>query len=256
MEYEFHPLANLFPLLEGPEFGALVDDISVHGLREPVVLHEGKILDGRNRYRACVEAQIEPRFKKWDGHGTPLAFVVSKNLHRRHLNESQRAMIAARLMQTKAGFNQHTVEVEGIHATSRREAAELLNVSESSVTDAGTVLRDGTAEEVSAIEAGAAAASTTAKQIRAKMPVEKRAKKRDEPLSQSGKNPERIQRQQMHADIWAKLSDAIIGLTALPVPRDVVAIVNGNVNRRRVINDRLPRALQYLTEFSDAWNAE
>ena len=91
---EFHPIAALFPLMEGDEFRELVDDIKDHGLREPVILYEGMIIDGRNRHRACARAGIEPRFEEWDGNGSVVDFVVSKNLHRRHLTPSQRAAIA------------------------------------------------------------------------------------------------------------------------------------------------------------------
>jgi ParB-like chromosome segregation protein Spo0J len=64
--HEFHPAAALFPLMDvdGPEFGELVRDVQEHGLVQPIVLHEGKILDGRNRYRACQHAGVEPRFEE------------------------------------------------------------------------------------------------------------------------------------------------------------------------------------------------
>ncbi|MGE0709136.1 MAG: ParB N-terminal domain-containing protein [Planctomycetota bacterium] len=93
---EFHPAADLFPLLEGEELQSLCDDIRSRGLLDPIVRHEGKILDGRNRYRACQLAGIMARFVDWDGEGgSPLTYVVSKNLRRRHLTASQRALLAA-----------------------------------------------------------------------------------------------------------------------------------------------------------------
>ena len=102
-----HPAAELFPLMKGPEFGRLVEDIEEHGLREPVVVYQGLVLDGRNRLRACEIAKLEPRFVEWDGVGSPLAFVLSRNFHRRHLNEGQRAVIAAR---AKGMFEEEAAE--------------------------------------------------------------------------------------------------------------------------------------------------
>ena len=64
-EMQFHELANVFPLIEGPAFDELVADVKAHGLREPIITHEGKIIDGRNRFRACQQAAVEPRFEEW-----------------------------------------------------------------------------------------------------------------------------------------------------------------------------------------------
>src|SRR5689334_17430801 len=96
-ELQFHPLANVFPLIEGDEFKALVEDIREHGVLEPIWLYEGKILDGRNRYRAYQaafpDADEDPPFREYLD-DKPVEFVISLNLKRRHLNESQRGMVA------------------------------------------------------------------------------------------------------------------------------------------------------------------
>lgn len=94
---EYHKLANLFPLIEGDEFKGLVEDIGQNGQLEPVWLYEGKILDGRNRYRACLELGIEPKFKQYEG-DEPLSFVISLNLHRRHLTTEQKLKIGLKML--------------------------------------------------------------------------------------------------------------------------------------------------------------
>lgn len=93
-----HRVSELFPLMSESEFAELKADISRNGQREPIWVHDGQIIDGRNRYRACVELAIEPRLREWDGQGSLVAFVVSLNLHRRHLSAGQRAMVAAEML--------------------------------------------------------------------------------------------------------------------------------------------------------------
>ena len=99
---EYHPAANIFPLMQGAEYQALCDDITDHGLHEPILVYEGSILDGRNRHRACIDTGIEPRFREWDGNGSALDMVVSMNLHRRHLSFGQLVFVALKVKKAKA----------------------------------------------------------------------------------------------------------------------------------------------------------
>ena len=147
---KFHPLADLFPLLEGADFDALVADIKAHGQREPITLYKGEILDGRNRYRACLEAGVKPFMGELDDDADLVAFVVSANLRRRHLTDDQRAMVAAKLVTCKPGDNQHSAGAR----TSQAEAAKLLNVSPDKVKRVAKVLKDGAPELRAAAEQG------------------------------------------------------------------------------------------------------
>ena len=94
-----HEYARLFPMLGEQEIQDLADDISAHGLRTPIVIDaDGKILDGRNRAAACTIAGVKPTFEPFVGSDEEkLAFVISANIHRRHLDSSQRASVAAKL---------------------------------------------------------------------------------------------------------------------------------------------------------------
>jgi len=92
-KWEGHPIAAIFPLMSDSELAELAKDINEHGQREDIVVYQGKILDGRNRYRACLLADVEPRVTSYIG-TDPIRDVLSWNLHRRHLNVSQRAAIA------------------------------------------------------------------------------------------------------------------------------------------------------------------
>src|SRR5262245_52615879 len=101
-QIEFHPLSDLFPLLEGAEFEELVADIRANSVREPIWLYQGQILDGRNRWLASQAAGVECPTRIYEG-DDPLGFVISLNLKRRHLSESQRAMVAAKLATLRDG---------------------------------------------------------------------------------------------------------------------------------------------------------
>lgn len=168
MEYDTHPAAEIFPLMSEQEFDGLVTDIREYGLREPIILFEGKVLDGRNRLRACQKLGIEPNFIEWPNGEDPCAYVVSKNLHRRHLNESQRAMVAAKM----ANMDSSDTRMTGSRPANLQDgkisvpkAAEMLNVGERTVRNAKRTLKDGTPEEIKAVESGGATVSGTNKKI-------------------------------------------------------------------------------------------
>lgn len=157
----FHPLANIFPLVDGREFDELVEDIAAHGVREAVWLYEGAILDGRNRYRASAIAGVDCPMREYLG-DDPAAFVVSLNLRRRHLSESQRSLVSAHLANMRQGARTDIEHSASLPEVSQAEAAALLNVSERSLRTAKTVLEQGAPELVAAVEAGAVSVSAAA----------------------------------------------------------------------------------------------
>jgi len=93
-----HPVANIFPSMMETEYAALKADIAANGQRERIWTWRGMTLDGRHRERACEELGIPVKAQVFEGTEADLVpFVISANLHRRHLNESQRAVVAARI---------------------------------------------------------------------------------------------------------------------------------------------------------------
>jgi hypothetical protein len=89
--FEFHPFADVFPLMKGKEFAELVADIRDHGLNDQIVTFEGKVLDGRNRDRGCAEAGVKPRYHPFQGtEADARAFVISANIRRRHLDPAEK----------------------------------------------------------------------------------------------------------------------------------------------------------------------
>lgn len=98
-KYEQHPLSAIFPPLGEEEFMSLIEDINANGLRDPIVVYGGKILDGWHRYSACMELNVKnPRMVEYEGND-PIGLVLTKNFHRRHLTPSQRAFAIVELTQ-------------------------------------------------------------------------------------------------------------------------------------------------------------
>ena len=148
---KFHQYAEVFPLIEGAEFDALVADIKQFGLREKIVTYQGKVLDGRNRFLACQKAKAKQTFRQFKGTDAgALALVISANIQRRHLNASQLQMAGARIATMRKGDNQHA----SIEAPSQAAAAEILNTSRAGIQRAREVIDHGSKELIAAVDAG------------------------------------------------------------------------------------------------------
>lgn len=167
MIYHIHPIAEIFPKMPDSEFASLRQDIQENGLLEAIWLYEGKVLDGRHRYRACYDLRIQPEFRQYEG-DNPLGFVISLNLKRRHLDESQRGMVGARIANMRVGgdgSNQHgqSSNSANLPNCSQSTAAEMLNTSTRTITSSSKVLKDGTPELVEAVDSGLIPVSQAAK---------------------------------------------------------------------------------------------
>ena len=168
--YQQHPLSAAFPPMSEQAFGELRADIAQNGLRFPITLFDGMVLDGWHRYQACVQTGAEPSFVDFEGDEKAAArLVVSANVMRRHLDESQRGIIAARMAQVPHGGDRKSDQRTN-SSLDVAEAAELLNVGTSTVSDARTVLASGDAKTIAAVEQGKLSVSRAAKEVRQSRP--------------------------------------------------------------------------------------
>jgi protein gp37 len=193
---EIHPIALLLPEMDADGFDKFKEDISGNGVIEPIILWQGKVLDGRHRYRASKELGIDIDARHWEGGMDPVEYVVSKNLLRRHLSKPQLAMCAAKAMayhtelakerQRESGGDKKSeeyqksvspkleqpIEEKKPFASNKNEnkanskAGKLFGVSKSSVASAKVVLDHGTEEEKKAVESGDVPLVTAEKIVR------------------------------------------------------------------------------------------
>jgi len=183
-DLESHKFADIFPMTEGEQAEQLKLDIKENGLQQSVVLFEGKILDGRNRYRACKEIGIEPRIEYYKGE-KPLEFVISGNLKRRHLTADQRAVIAQEVMpmleaeaKKRQGSREDIVEKipQGSKERSAVKAGKMFNVNEKYVRDIKKLKEEGRQEKIEEIRSG----KTTLQDVKKQDRLEKLQKQKKE----------------------------------------------------------------------------
>ena len=276
-ELTFHPAASIFPLMQGEEYQQLLYDIQEHGLREPILLCDGQILDGRNRFRVCREIGIEPAFRKWDGKGgsSPLSVVLSLNLHRRHLTSSQRAAIAVEILpmleaeaKERQGKRTDLTSVKNLTEVPQRatdQAARMFDTNRDYVSAAKKVheadpallqkVRDGETHIADALW-------KVVKDKKQQLPTAKEAKRiaiaenkmvpaRDG-YYHSPKPEEQIAQEVEQGQREGTFFHAIEDLNSMPVEPEQLASEISNYRRFRVEN-HLEGAFDYLKRFKEIW---
>ena len=137
-QYTIHPAAAAFPMMDEAALQSLADDIKANGQRIPIQVVGDQIIDGRNRFAACLRAGVEPKFAVVKPAPANLFdYVVSMNIERRHLTTAQRAAIAADLANMERGGDRKSKDDDG--KVTLEEAAKKMNVSRKSVSRAKKV---------------------------------------------------------------------------------------------------------------------
>ena len=168
--YALHDVCSWFPGMTNEEFQHLREDIRENGMRTPVIVHGDQIIDGQHRVKAAHQVGAEVVYQHIGEEADPIAWAVSANLHRRHLNPSQRGMLAARLAVLKQG--QHSDE-EG--TPTAKEAAKDVGVGVRTVQRASKVVRNGDPSVQEAVRDGAVSVRDAEQAVAAPADAQKRA---------------------------------------------------------------------------------
>ncbi len=183
--YEQHLLGRLLPPMGQDDFQRFAAGIAARGLDEEIVLYQGKILDGWSRYRACQAVRVEPRFREFAG-DDPLAYVLAKNVERRHMNPVQilKVLEAARpaleaeaVARKRAALRQGappTVDAVGRNSAQRgrvsEQIAQMAGVSKDTVKDYHAVQVQGSPQLKEAVDREEVAISDAAQVARHQLP--------------------------------------------------------------------------------------
>lgn len=275
---EFHPFAAIFPMMAEAELQDLAADIAGRGLEQPIVRDRGgRILDGRNRFLACEIAHVAPIFETYEGDDA-LGYVISLNLKRRHLSESQRAMVAAKIANLGEGRPPAAKDVPLLDETppiggvSAADAAKMLNVGERSVERAKIVQRDGVPELAEAVERDEIAVSRAAEIAKAppeeqrrvvQLPTASEARKQAKETGRyveardgrmyDGRSKEEVDASSTRTQIIYRAIDAMKALAGMPeTPSEYLSRLPDYV--RVEVAPHVAPAAQWLGDFASQWS--
>lgn len=251
---EDHPIAAAFPLLTSEELYALRDNIKEHGLKQSVVLFEEKILDGRNRHRACLAAGVTPHYEHYQGND-PVGFVIGLNINRRHLTTGQRAMIAADLANMKVGGDRRSDHSANLQNDLSQDAtAEKLKVSTRSVAEAVQIKKAGVPELQAAVRNGQASIHAAAAVAKLPKRVQRAAVARGrEGVVEAAKNGCLGISAECQYDIaWHEFGKALDANTLEAIEKGVIRITEAETIE---LSQRLPKVIKEAINLmhSNGW---
>lgn len=246
---EFHEIANIFPMMTAVEYGELVKSIREYGYDkdDPIVLYEGKILDGRNRYTAAMEVGVEPVYTEFTG-DDPIDFVVRRNLTRRHLTIVQKATAAVAIANMRHGGirpGQNTIASQDINLyledVSLSKAAEMFGISRQTVVNAKKVIDSGVPELQEAVNTGRASVSAAAQVATLPEPEQKEIVARGEDEIVKEANRIKSQRKK-EAQAKRTAERHAIALQAVSLPKDE----RWNIYHGDMTNIQLPNRYDFI----------
>jgi ParB-like chromosome segregation protein Spo0J len=242
----FHPLADLFPLMEGAEFDELVADIKANGLLEPIVLYQGKILDGRNRYRAAIAAGLKPEvLDRKTEHSdrlidNPAAYVISANIRRRHLKPEDKIKILAQLVAAQPEKSDRKLAKEaGVSHPTIAKARKTAEATGKALPVAKRVGADGKARkrrEKKEAKASKSKIAESSSELPGEPPV-------DKPVTETVTTTTRKQRRELMRVEIERVAARLIKLDR-DIARDVLEIVAWGYPKTEFLATALARVLE------------
>lgn len=210
--YQQHPLSAAFPAMSQEERQDLADSIENIGVQNPITIYEGMVLDGWHRYSIAAELGMDCPEVELDKDIDPRDFVLAQNKMRRHVTKSQMALAFAKVYEWfPHGKNTLSGEL-GSHDRTNKELAELAGTSIKTIKQAKTVLKDGKADVVKAVESGKISAKRGAEI--AKLPKDQQSAAIDEPrpssLDDHGPDEEELKAMEMAMEADRKLLNDIL----------------------------------------------
>lgn len=182
MNYQQHPLSAAFPRMTPEEFQELRDSVENIGVQNPIIILDGMVIDGWNRYSAATELGMDCPAVPLPAGVDPRDFVIAQNQTRRHITKGQLIAAASKVYEWKPlGANQHAgATAVPAEAVSSKEFAEKLNVGTRSVEQFRAVQAKATPAVVAAVERGEIGLEKAA--AIAQMPKEQQAEAIHKPL--------------------------------------------------------------------------